>query len=98
LKHPDIYTLEEAFEKKQTLRFIARVIKARSLKTKNDEPMAFLELKGQFMTIDAVMFPEVFKTHGDLEINRVYLFLGQFQYRQKKWQVTIQNLKEIPPN
>jgi len=98
LKHPDIYTLEEAYEKKQTLRFIARVIKARSLKTKNDEPMAFLELKGQFITIDAVMFPDVYKTHGELEVNQVYLFLGQFQYRQKKWQITLQNLKEIPPN
>lgn len=98
LKHPDIYTLEEAYQEKGTLRFIARISRIKELETKTKETMAFLELKGQFITMDAVMFPELFKTHGAPLLNHVYLFLGQFQYRQNKWQITLQNLKEIPPN
>ncbi len=97
LSHPDIVTLDEWAESPSSKWWVARVIQMREITTKKGDPMAFIELQGRTLTIEAILFPEVYQKLGTLQLNEVYLFQGQTQERNQKSQVNIQQMKPIPP-
>lgn len=98
LSHPDIFTLDDAFDRKHSGTVLAFISRVNVITTKNNDPMAFLELRGQRLTLDGVMFPDAFKALLNPLEEAMVLVQGSFQNRNQKWQFVITKVKEIPAN
>lgn len=96
LNHPEVKTLDEAFEQKINGPLLAAIARINPITTKQGDPMAFLTLKGRHVEVDAVIFPEAFKGLKESPQEGMAMLNGGFQYRQNKWQYIITKVKEIP--
>ena len=96
LAHPDISTLDHFIKEKNSKVFLARLSTFRVIQTKSNEDMAFLQLQGKTTQIEAVLFPEVYKSLKPLDAMTMYQFQGTFQERNQKTQINISQMKPIP--
>lgn len=96
LNHPEVKTLDEAFEEKLNGPILAYITRVNPITTKQGDSMAFLTLKGRHVEVDAVLFPEALKALQEIPQEGMTLLNGGFQYRQNKWQYIITKVKEIP--
>lgn len=72
--------------------FVCRINRIREVMTKTNKLMAFLELKDETSTVDAVVFNEKYMPlRNELISGDVYLFKGTIQKKDDKVQVIIEN-------
>lgn len=96
LAHPDVTTLDAWLNDQKTKVFLARIQSVKEIRTKNDEPMAFLQLQGKSVLIEAVVFPELYQKLQTIEPMAMYQLTGTLQKRHEKNQINIQQMKPIP--
>ena len=96
LAHPDVVTLDEWLKDQKSKVFLARIQSVKEIKTKSNEPMAFLMLQGKTRQIEAVVFPEVYQKIKDIQPMTMYQLIGTLQERNQKTQININQMKPIP--
>ena len=96
LEHPDVRTLDDAFEEKINGPIMAQITRVNAITTKQGDAMAFVALRGHIVELDAVLFPDAFKALKDPLKEGMAMLNGGFQFRQKKWQYIITKVKQIP--
>lgn len=70
--------------------------KLRTIKTKSQETMAFVDVEDEFQNLDGVMFPKIYQKHvHEIEIGRVYVFEGNLEIRNQKLQLVIERLTKL---
>lgn len=96
LSHPDVKTLDDAFENKINGPVLAYITRVNAITTKQGNPMAFISLKGRHTEVDGVIFPEAFQALKSPPEEGMTMLNGGFQNRQNKWQYIITKIKPIP--
>jgi len=70
--------------------------KIRTIKTKNQETMAFIDIEDEFQSLDGVLFPKTYHRYGvDIEVGRVYILEGVMESRNQKLQLVIERLTKL---
>jgi len=72
------------------------ITSVRSIITKKEERMAFIKIEDLTGDIEAVVFPSLFKTSGDLIVSqKTIAFSGKVSLRNGEKSIIIEALKEI---
>ncbi len=98
LKHPDVYLLDDlnqlTFHDPYT--FLVWISSARTLQTKHDQTMAFIQCEGRVEQLEGVLFPKAFATLDQaLQTPCVALIKAKLEVNRGKTQLVIERLKPL---
>jgi len=72
------------------------LLRVKTIKTKNGDEMAFVEIEDQFAAFEGVVFSDTWKRFENLlQKGKSLLFEGNLELRQNKKQLVIQNVTEL---
>ncbi|MDT8337232.1 MAG: DNA polymerase III subunit alpha, partial [Candidatus Izemoplasmatales bacterium] len=71
--------------------FVCEISKIKIHKTKTNEDMAFITCEDEFNSVDAVIFPKIYK-RIKLETGKVYLISGKFDYKKNRKSILVDKI------
>ncbi|SDJ65661.1 DNA polymerase III subunit alpha [Salimicrobium halophilum] len=96
LERKNILTLSTMKERKGSVYIAAVIDKIREIRTKRGESMAFLTISDEKDEMDAVIFPEVYRTVSNwLEEDMIIIMQGKIQERNGEKQVQVQKIRPM---
>ncbi|MBI9008884.1 MAG: DNA polymerase III subunit alpha [Tenericutes bacterium] len=76
--------------------FVGMISRIKTILTKKQEEMAFVEVEDVFNQVDCVLFPNEYTSYMNiLKVGQVYLFSGQRELRRNKVQVILKKIERI---
>ena len=88
-----INDFKKYFDKVITM--ILYVENTKTIRTKTGEKMSFLTLSDEYGSLDGIVFPEKYKSIGEIEKNNCYVIYGKVERRNDTYQLIINTIKNI---
>ena len=76
----------------KTITLILFLESIKTIKTKNNEKMAFVKLSDEYTSIEGIIFPDSYKKLSELERNNVYKINAKVEKRNNTYQLIIYNM------
>jgi DNA polymerase-3 subunit alpha len=76
--------------------FVGSISRIKTIKTKRQEEMAFIEIEDLFNSIEGIVFPNIYSYNKNkMLIGSVFVFRGKIENRNNKDQVIIDSIKDL---
>lgn len=98
LNHPDVYLLDDMSRLKmgEETTFLVWLSSLRTLQTKHDQTMAFVQCEGRFEQLEGVLFPKAYATiEQPLTLPCVALIKAKLDVNRGKTQLIVERLKPV---
>ncbi len=97
IEEKNLQTVSDILESKtERVYFICVISRVKTILTKKQDEMAFMEVEDVFNQVDCVLFPRTYSKYMDqLKKGSVCLISGKRDYRQNKVQVVVEGIERV---